>query len=79
MRSSPIHGDSCRGPTANPYLSKCGMRSILTIGFRTLTRNVITEDAGNTRGRKDRLRGQIGVRTNALNEGWTIGPPADKE
>ena len=55
------------------------MRSILTIGFRTLTRNVITEDAGNTRGRKDRLRGQIGVRTNALNEGWTIGPPADKE
>ena len=37
------------------------------------------EDAGNTRGLKERLRGQIGVRTIALSEGCTMGPPADKE
>jgi hypothetical protein len=44
-----------------------------------LTRKVITDDAGNTSGLKDKLRGQIGVRTRALSEGWTIGPPADNE
>jgi len=37
------------------------------------------EDEGNTRGRKDKLRGQMGVRTRALRDGWTIGPPADNE
>ena len=43
------------------------------------TRSVIDEEAGNTRGLKERLRGQIGVRTIALSEGCTMGPPADKE
>ncbi len=44
-----------------------------------LTRKVIEDEEGNTSGRNDRLRGQIGVMTKALNEGCTIGPPADKE
>ena len=43
------------------------------------TRRVIIEVDGNTRGRKDRLRGQIGVNTRALRDGCTIGPPADRE
>ena len=43
------------------------------------TRNVTEEEEGNTRGLNDKLRGQIGVRTIALNEGCTIGPPADSE
>ena len=43
------------------------------------TRNVTAEEEGNTRGRNDKLRGQIGVRTIALSEGCTIGPPADNE
>jgi len=43
------------------------------------TRNVIIDDDGKTRGRNERLRGQMGVKTRALNEGCTIGPPADKE
>lgn len=43
------------------------------------TRRVTDEDEGNTRGRKDKLRGQMGVRTRALSDGWTIGPPADRE
>ena len=46
---------------------------------RSLTRSVTEEEEGKTRGRNDKLRGQIGVRTIALNEGWTIGPPADSE
>ena len=45
----------------------------------SLTRRVIDDDDGKTRGRKERLRGQIGVSTRALREGWTIGPPADSE
>jgi hypothetical protein len=44
-----------------------------------LTRRVTDEDEGNTRGLKERLRGHMGVRTRALSEGWTIGPPADNE
>ena len=44
-----------------------------------LTRSVIDDDDGNTRGRKDKLLGQIGVRTIALREGCTIGPPAERE
>lgn len=44
-----------------------------------LTRRVITEDEGKTRGRKDKLRGHIGVSTRALKEGCTMGPPADNE
>ena len=43
------------------------------------TRNVTAEEEGNTRGLNDKLRGQIGVRTIALSEGCTIGPPADRE
>jgi hypothetical protein len=43
------------------------------------TRRVIDEDEGKTRGRKERLRGHIGVRTRALSDGWTIGPPAERE
>lgn len=43
------------------------------------TRSVIIEDEGNTRGRNERLRGQMGVKTSALSDGWTMGPPADKE
>lgn len=43
------------------------------------TRNVTAEEEGKTRGRNDKLRGQIGVRTIALNDGCTIGPPADNE
>lgn len=39
----------------------------------------MTDEEGKTRGRKDKLRGHIGVRTNALKEGCTIGPPADRE
>lgn len=37
------------------------------------------DEEGKTSGRKDRLRGHIGVRTSALNDGWTIGPPAERE
>lgn len=37
------------------------------------------DDEGNTSGRKDRLRGHIGVRTNALSDGCTMGPPAERE
>ena len=44
-----------------------------------LTRRVMTDVEGKTRGRKDRLRGHIGVRTRALREGWTMGPPAERE
>jgi hypothetical protein len=34
---------------------------------------------GNTSGLNDRLRGQMGVKTRALSEGCTIGPPAERE
>ena len=44
-----------------------------------LTRSVIEDEEGNTSGRKDKLRGQIGVKTRALKEGCTIGPPAERE
>jgi hypothetical protein len=37
------------------------------------------DEAGKTKGRKERLRGQIGVRTRALRDGWTMGPPAERE
>ena len=40
---------------------------------------VTDDEAGKTSGRKERLRGQIGVSTIALSDGWTIGPPADSE
>ena len=39
----------------------------------------MTDDDGNTRGRKDKLRGHIGVSTSALKDGCTIGPPAERE
>ena len=44
-----------------------------------LTRRVIFEVAGKTRGRKERLRGHIGVKTRADRDGWTMGPPALRE
>lgn len=44
-----------------------------------LTRRVMDEDEGKTSGRNDRLRGQMGVRTSALKDGCTIGPPAESE
>ena len=44
-----------------------------------LTFNVMDDEEGNTSGRKDRLRGQIGVSTMALRDGCTIGPPAESE
>jgi len=44
-----------------------------------LTRRVITDDDGKTRGRNDKLLGHIGVRTNALKDGCTMGPPAERE
>ncbi len=44
-----------------------------------LTRSVIDEEEGKTRGRNERLRGQMGVNTIALRDGWTIGPPAESE
>ena len=50
-----------------------------TNGIEVRTRRVIDDEDGKTSGRKDRLRGQIGVRTSALKDGWTIGPPADSE
>jgi hypothetical protein len=37
------------------------------------------DEAGKTKGRKERLLGQIGVRTRALRDGWTMGPPAERE
>ena len=40
---------------------------------------MIDDEDGNTRGRKDKLRGQIGVRTMALRDGCTMGPPAESE
>jgi hypothetical protein len=46
---------------------------------RKFTRRVIDEEEGKTSGRKDRLRGQMGVRTRALRDGWTMGPPAERE
>jgi len=63
----------------------CGHLSIEMLGKRQSeteerhTRNVIMDEDGKTRGRKERLRGQIGVNTKALSDGCTIGPPADSE
>lgn len=37
------------------------------------------DDDGKTRGRNDKLLGHIGVRTNALKDGCTMGPPAERE
>ena len=49
-------------------IERQGTRAMAYVG-RTRTRRVIEEEAGNTSGRKDRLRGQIGVRTRALSDG----------
>lgn len=43
------------------------------------TLRVTIDDEGKTSGRKDKLRGQIGVKTSALRDGCTIGPPAESE
>lgn len=47
--------------------------------LRSPIRSVINDDDGKTSGRNDKLRGQIGVKTSALSEGWTMGPPAESE
>jgi len=47
--------------------------------LRSPIRSVTMDDEGKTRGRKERLRGQMGVRTSALRDGCTIGPPAERE
>ena len=39
----------------------------------------VEDEEGKTSGRKDRLRGHMGVRTMALRDGCTIGPPAESE
>lgn len=40
---------------------------------------MIADEEGKTSGRKERLRGQMGVSTIALSDGCTIGPPAESE
>jgi hypothetical protein len=51
----------------------------MIIAKDTHTLRVMIDDDGKTRGLNDKLRGQMGVNTSALSEGWTIGPPADRE
>lgn len=48
-------------------------------GAEGRTRRVIADEEGKTSGRKERLRGQMGVSTIALSDGCTIGPPAESE
>ena len=74
-----IHRNTGRRSTFIPNLQKVHQTKNEILFEESHTRNVIEEEEGNTRGRKDKLRGQIGVRTIALNEGCTIGPPADSE
>jgi len=84
MRGLSVHGYGCGCTAAFAYLQVVvrmkgrGHVQLHDVG-RTRTRRVIEEEAGNTSGLKDRLRGQIGVRTRALSDGWTIGPPAERE
>lgn len=72
MGGLSIHGNTRRGTAAVAYLwvvgDQIGGRRRPCIGER-LTRRVIEDDAGKTSGRKDRLRGQMGVRTRALSDG----------
>jgi hypothetical protein len=64
-------------PSRRPLARGCGRRSGQTIsaknqghaGMQKLTRRVIEEEEGKTSGRKERLRGHMGVRTRALKEG----------
>lgn len=76
------NGDACTF-TDSPGWSTCDVRpSIETPAgarLRSPIRKVMTDDDGNTRGRKDKLLGHIGVSTSALNDGCTIGPPAERE
>jgi len=46
---------------------------------RSPIRSVMQLEAGKTSGRKERLRGQMGVSTSAERDGCTIGPPAESE
>jgi len=75
-------GDACT-VTESPGLRMCETRPSIdtpaAARLRSPMRRVTDEDEGNTNGRKERLRGHMGVKTRALSEGWTIGPPADKE
>lgn len=76
----PVHGDTSFGSTALSYLSIVQIRQSWSwLNGKRRTRRVIEDDEGNTSGLKDRLRGHMGVRTSALSEGWTMGPPADSE
>jgi hypothetical protein len=43
------------------------------------TLSVILDDPGRTKDRKERLRGQMGVRSSEETAGWTIGPPDERE
>lgn len=45
----------------------------------TLTLKTIVLSPGNTNGLNDKLLGHIGVNTSAEREGWTMGPPAERE
>ena len=69
--------------TASPGPSTCDTcpsKEILAAErLRSETRKDRTDDDGKTSGRNDKLRGHIGVRTRALSEGCTMGPPADRE
>lgn len=44
-----------------------------------LTRSSTRDVPGNRRGLKDKLRGQMGVRSNAFIDGCTMGPPEESE
>ena len=55
------------------------LNSASLLRFFSLSVKVISLDAGKTRGRNDRLRGQIGVRRSAGTVGWIIDPPDDNE
>ena len=50
--------------------------SRLGCGMERMTR---WEVAGSRAGRKDRDRGHTGVKRIPATDGWTIGPPADRE
>ena len=69
-------GERLRSPICGRGVRKCHCESI-SYGVHTFS--VTIEEEGKTRGLKDKLRGQIGLKTSALKDGWTIGPPADRE
>ena len=86
VRRPTVHGDAGgrarafaylrQGVSGKPPERKEGERGGKKRGH---TRNVMTDELGNTSGLKERLRGHMGVSTSALSDGWTIGPPAESE